>query len=190
MIGTQMIAKGHDFPNVTLVSALAADISLNSSDIFAAEKTFQLLTQAAGRAGRSGRQGYMVIQTYNPENFSILSAAGQDYLKFYEEEIVYRKLLNYPPYSHMMTVLVTSADYELADNISKKMAECIRTSQYAGEGIEVIGPSDALISKINDVFRKNLFVKTASEQNMIDIKNIIEERFQQTKNIMILFDMD
>ena len=190
MIGTQMIAKGHDFPNVTLVSALAADISLNSSDIFAAEKTFQLLTQAAGRAGRSGRQGYMVIQTYNPENFSILSAAGQDYLKFYEEEIVYRKLLNYPPYSHMMTVLVTSADYELADNISKKMAECIRTSQYTGEGIEVIGPSDALISKINDVFRKNLFVKTASEQNMIDIKNIIEERFQQTKNIMILFDMD
>lgn len=190
MIGTQMIAKGHDFPNVTLVSALAADISLNSSDIFAGEKTFQLLTQAAGRAGRGHRQGNMVIQTYNPENFSIVTAASQDYLRFYEEETVYRKLMNYPPYSHMMTILVTSPDYWLADSISKEMSECIKTGRYAGEGIEVIGPSDALISKINDVFRKNLFVKTASEQIMIDIKNTVEDRFQHTKNIMILFDMN
>ncbi len=190
MIGTQMIAKGHDFPNVTLVGALAADISLNSSDIFAGEKTFQLLTQAAGRAGRSGKQGNMVIQTYSPDNFSIKTAASQDYLSFYEEEAMFRKLLNYPPFSHLMTVLVTSPDYKLADDVSSKIVSMIKAEASGKEKTEVIGPSDALISKINDIFRKNLFVKTDTVQNMINIKNLIEVEFKNTKNIMIQFDMN
>ncbi|MBQ9886229.1 MAG: primosomal protein N' [Lachnospiraceae bacterium] len=190
LIGTQMIAKGHDFPNVTLVGALAADISLNSNDIFAAEKTFQLLTQAAGRAGRSSKQGNVVIQTYNPDNFSIRTAATQNYEKFYEEEASFRKLLRYPPYSHLMTVLVTSPDYNLADSIISRISTTIKSeADYAGE-IEVIGPSDALISRINDVFRKNLFIKTKRVQTMTDIKNTIEEKFKDTKNIIILFDMN
>lgn len=190
MIGTQMIAKGHDFPNVTLVGALAADISLNSSDIFAGEKTFQLLTQAAGRAGRSGKQGNMVIQTYSPDNFSIQTASRQDYLSFYEEEAMFRKMLNYPPYSHLMTVLVTSPNYKLADDASAKIVSLIKHSSCMIGKTEVIGPSDALISKINDIFRKNLFVKTETVQNMIEIKNVIEAEFKNTKNIMIQFDMN
>ena len=189
LIGTQMIAKGHDFPNVTLVGALAADISLNSSDIYAGEKTFQLLTQAAGRAGRGQRKGNMVIQTYSPDNFSIKAAAAQDYMRFYNEELAYRKLLNYPPFSHLMTILVSSPDYELAGMAVSKISEIVKECTTGGN-TEVIGPSDALISKINDIFRKNLFVKTASVKEMIYIKDAIEERIKNIKNILISFDMN
>lgn len=189
MIGTQMIAKGHDFHNVTLVGALAADISLNSSDIFAGEKTFQLLTQAAGRAGRSDKRGCMIIQTYSPDNFSIKTASNQDYLSFYKDEIAFRRLLNYPPYSHIMTVLVASSDYKLADKTSFEIVKRVKNSDYIKEKTEVIGPSDAIISKINDIFRKNMFIKTETVQNMVDIKNLIEAEFRNIKNIMIQFDM-
>ncbi len=97
LVGTQMIVKGHDFPNVTLVGVLAADISLYASDYRAAERTFQLLTQAAGRAGRGEQAGEAVIQTYMPEHYSIQAAVKQDYEAFYRQEIAYRNLMGYPP---------------------------------------------------------------------------------------------
>ena len=102
LIGTQMIVKGHDFPNVTLVGVLAADLSLNSSDFHSGERTFQLLTQAAGRAGRGDIPGNVVMQTYQPTHYSILAAKDQDYEAFYEEEIAYRELMDYPPAAHML----------------------------------------------------------------------------------------
>ena len=105
LVGTQMIVKGHDFPNVTLVGILAADLSLNQNDYRAGERTFQLLTQAAGRAGRGQKPGEVVIQTYQPEHYSIVHAARQDYAGFYEEEIAYRELMQYPPAAHMLAVL-------------------------------------------------------------------------------------
>ena len=108
LVGTQMIVKGHDFPNVTLMGIMAADMSLSVNDYRAGERTFQLLTQAAGRAGRGKRPGEVVIQTYQPEHYSILHAAAQDYEGFYEEEILYRQLLSYPPVSHILAVQVTS----------------------------------------------------------------------------------
>ncbi len=97
LVGTQMIVKGHDFPNVTLVGVLAADMSLYTDDYRSGERTFQLLTQAAGRAGRGMREGEVVIQTYHPEHYAIKAAAAQDYEAFYEQEIRYRELLGYPP---------------------------------------------------------------------------------------------
>ena len=106
LVGTQMIVKGHDFPNVTLVGILAADLSLHVNDYRAGERTFQLLTQAAGRAGRSGKAGEVVIQTYDPEHYSIVHAANQDYKGFYEEELLYREMLLYPPAAHMLAILV------------------------------------------------------------------------------------
>ena len=105
LIGTQMIVKGHDFPAVTLVGVLAADLSLSMSDYRAGERTFQLLTQAEGRAGRGTLPGEAIIQTYRPEHYSIQQAAKQDYEAFYEEEILYRELLEYPPAGHMLTIL-------------------------------------------------------------------------------------
>ena len=112
LVGTQMIVKGHDFPNVTLVGILAADLSLNQNDYRAGERTFQLLTQAAGRAGRGTKAGEVVIQTYQPEHYSIVHAANQDYESFYAEEILYRELLQYPPAAHMLAILVLSKEEE------------------------------------------------------------------------------
>ena len=108
LIGTQMIVKGHDFPDVTLVGVLAADMSLYSGDYMASERTFQLLTQAAGRAGRADTPGEVVIQTYTPDNYSVEMAAKQDYIGFYNEEILYRQLMEYPPVLNMLKVSLSS----------------------------------------------------------------------------------
>ena len=112
LVGTQMIVKGHDFPDVTLVGILAADMSLYASDYRASERTFQLLTQAAGRAGRGDKKGNVIIQSYQPDHYSIIAASKQDYKEFYDEEIAYRDLLSYPPVSHMMSVQIMSKDEE------------------------------------------------------------------------------
>ena len=109
-VGTQMIVKGHDFPNVTLVGILAADMSLYSNDYRAGERTFQLLTQAAGRAGRGSSKGEVIIQTYSPQHYSIQMAAAQDYEGFYKEEMDYRELMGYPPVEQLLAVLMTGPD--------------------------------------------------------------------------------
>ena len=133
LLGTQMIVKGHDFPNVTLVGVLAADLSLNDSDYRAGEKTFQLLTQAEGRAGRGTLPGEAIIQTYRPEHYSIQQAAKQDYEAFYEEEILYRELLEYPPAGHMLTILVVSKDEKRCKGLA------VRLAKEAGAYVHVIG---------------------------------------------------
>lgn len=112
LIGTQMIVKGHDFPNVTLVGVLAADLSLYSNDYQSAERTFQLLSQASGRAGRGKKRGEVVIQTYSPEHYSIRMAARQDYEGFYEEEMKYRQLMGYPPVDQLLAVWMTGSAEE------------------------------------------------------------------------------
>ena len=141
LIGTQMIVKGHDFPNVTLVGILAADMSLYASDYRAAERTFQLLTQAAGRSGRGAIAGEVIIQTYTPEHYSIITAQSQDYKAFYEQEIMYRTLLNYPPVCNMLLVKLSSKDekaleiatstMKIGDNIKPKSGD---TMQGGSEG--------------------------------------------------------
>ena len=110
LVGTQMIVKGHDFPNVTLVGILAADMSLYRDDYRAGERTFQLLTQAVGRAGRGSKPGEAVIQTYSPQHYAVETAASQDYAAFYEEEIRYRQLMGYPPAENLLAVLVSCED--------------------------------------------------------------------------------
>lgn len=117
-----MIVKGHDFPNVTLVGVLAADLSMFSGDYLAGERTFQLLTQAAGRAGRGEKQGLALIQTYQPDHYAIVCAAKQDYEAFYAQEILYRKLMNYPPAGNMMVAVVEHADEEAAKAAAEMLA--------------------------------------------------------------------
>ncbi len=181
LIGTQMIVKGHDFPKVTLVGVLAADLSLHSSSYEASERTFQLLTQAAGRAGRGQLPGQVVIQTYNPDHYSVEMAAAQDYEGFYEEEIPYRQMLHYPPVYAMMTILFASKDEQAAERAARAAEGLV--DRYIGrwrqKGLtkkepEMIGPCDAPVSKISDIYRKMLYIKHVDRQVLITIKNGLE----------------
>ncbi|MCM1308450.1 MAG: primosomal protein N' [Butyrivibrio sp.] len=173
LLGTQMIVKGHDFPDVTLVGALLADGSLYSTDYRSAENTFELLTQAAGRAGRGIGRGSVVIQTYNPDNYSIVHAVRQDYDSFYEEEISYRALMEYPPVSHMMSVRISSPKEAEAAKLSRLVAEAVRTAENFGD-TRVIGPADAVINKINDIYHKMIYYKNKSREDLSRIKDYIE----------------
>lgn len=170
LIGTQMIVKGHDFPKVTLVGILAADLSLNTPAYDSAERTFHLLTQAAGRAGRGNLPGNVVIQTYCPDHYSIRTAAAQDYNAFYEEEILNRKMLHYPPVYSMMTILFSSKDEKAAERAARSCA-----AQIEGYAVERIGPCDAAVSKIKDVYRKVLYVRHKERKVLVHMKNRLEQ---------------
>ena len=124
LIGTQMIVKGHDFPKVTLAGILAADLSLHSSDFRCSERTFQLLTQAAGRAGRGETPGNVIIQTYQPDHYSISCAAGQDYESFYRQEMNYRKMLSYPPVCQLLAVQFSCRSEELLTQVTEATGFC------------------------------------------------------------------
>ena len=174
LIGTQMIVKGHDFPDVTLVGALAADLSLNSADYRCGERTFQLLAQAVGRSGRGNTEGEAVIQTYHPEHYSIQAAARQDYEGFYEEEMSYRMLMDYPPAAHMLAVLASAEEEELLD---KGMDYLGRFARGISEKhrVHIIGPAYASVGKVNDIYHKVLYLKHTDEKLLLDIKNKIEK---------------
>ena len=165
LIGTQMIVKGHDFPNVTLVGVVAADLSLFGADYRSSEKTFELLTQAAGRAGRGDAPGEVVIQTYNPEHYSIVEAAKQDYKSFFEQELLYRKLMKYPPCGQLLAVLVSSQEEEKAEQLSGKLAAL--TADLTEEGLELLGPTKAGISRIKDIYRYVLYYKESARGDLI-----------------------
>ncbi len=177
LIGTQMIVKGHDFPNVTLVGVAAADISLYSPDYKAAEKTFQLLTQAAGRAGRGSKKGEVIIQTYSPEHYSIESAATQDYASFYEKEIFYRKTMGYPPVSHMESVLISARKEDCCENAAKALKDVF--AKYESEKLRIMGPSSPPIAKINDTYRRIIYIKSATRAALIKLKDIGEDRIKE-----------
>ncbi len=190
LIGTQMIVKGHDFPNVTLVGIIAADLSLYASDYKASERTFQIITQAAGRAGRGKRAGEVVAQTYSVDNYSIQAALNQDYDEFFNQEIAYRKLMGYPPIVSMVAILFTSKDEKNLNIGVEKISDLIDNNDL--NGIMKIGPSDGVISKINDVYRKVIYLKHQDVEEIIVMKDIIE-RFKENnkeeyKNIGIQFD--
>ncbi len=180
LVGTQMIVKGHDFAKVTLVGILAADMSLHAGDYRAGERTFQLLTQAAGRAGRSTLAGEVVIQTYQPEHYTIIHAANQDYKGFYEEEIAYRDLMMYPPAAHMMAVLILSEDELEGEEHAKELSDRA-VSRFAENRPTIIGPSAAAVGKINDVYRNVFYIKHREYQVLVDIKDNLEQFIEQAQ---------
>ena len=173
LLGTQMIVKGHDFSKVSLVGILAADLSLYSGDYRAAERTFDLLTQAAGRAGRSTLPGEVVIQTYLPEHYAIVKAAGQDYEGFYEEEYSRRELLHYPPAGAMLSVLVSGSDSEENAQLAQSLADLV-PARFADTGAAVLGPAAHPRSKVQDQYRQLLFVKHPDEKVLLSIRNAME----------------
>ena len=193
LVGTQMIVKGHDFPNVTLVGVIAADLSLFGGDYHGAEKTFQLLTQAAGRAGRGDKKGSVVIQTYQPDHFSILAAKHQDYKEFYEQEILYRKLLRYPPVSNLMVILISSAVVEKAQSTLELLLAFIKKEQKNSVKLSIVGSGDASVSKIQDVYRKIIYCRHESYDGLIDLKEAIRlngVNLYDPKDVVIQFDFN
>ena len=194
LVGTQMIVKGHDFPDVTLVGILAADMSLYASDFRASERTFQLLTQAAGRAGRGTKPGNVVIQSYQPEHYSIQTASRQDYLSFYQEEISYRKLLRYPPVSHMMCVQLFSRDEDEGMQFATRLRAVME--QQKVRNAVYIGPAFGAIGRINDVFRIVLYVKLDDYNALVGLKDMLEsyikelEAMGRLNTITVQFDFD
>ncbi len=211
LIGTQMIVKGHDFPKVTLVGILLADLSLHMGDYRAAERTFQLLTQAAGRAGRGIRPGNVVMQTYDPENYSIRYAAEQDYEGFYREELSYRRMLRYPPAEHLLAIQIVSASEEHAALFARSTRTLLeklwekerRRHPEKGKGEEagttaenellIIGPAAASVEKLRDEFRQVLYVKSPDYDKLTFCKDNIEaavHRAGESKDMDTVFQFD
>ncbi len=191
LIGTQMIVKGHDFAKVTLVGILAADMSLHAGDYRAGERTFQLLTQAAGRAGRSALPGEVVIQTYQPEHYAVVHAANQDYEHFYADEIAYRDLMMYPPVAHMMAVLVLSDNEKTGVEQTNVLAEQVK-QQFGDQRLILIGPTEACIGKINDIYRYIFYIKHREYRVLTAIKDVLEQTIHTMKwnTDSVQFDFD
>lgn len=190
LIGTQMIVKGHDFPNVTLVGILAADLSLGAGSYRSGERTFELLTQAVGRAGRGDMPGEAVIQTYQPEHYAVTYAAKQDYEGFYEEELLYRELSGYPPAAHMLAVQIFGKNEDSAKQLAKRLSDVVKSIEDAS--VAVIGPAPASIGKINDIFRFVFYAKHGEYDKLVQIKDAMEERLQAWQNVgeTVQFDFD
>ena len=192
LVGTQMIVKGHDFSNVTVMGILAADSSLFISDYKATERTFQLLTQAAGRAGRGKKRGKVIIQTYQPEHYAVEHASKQDFEGFYKEEMQYRRLLGYPPAAHMLVAMSASLDREksilCAEEIKKIAKELLPESES-----RILGPAPATIEKIQDYYRQMLYIKNPSRRVLEELRDRIDCRMKQLQKYeecQIQYDID
>jgi len=194
LIGTQMVVKGHDVSNVTLVGIMAADTELYVSSYESAERTFQLLTQAAGRAGRGSVGGDVVIQTYRPDHYAVAAAAGQDYASFVEHEMSYREVGSYPPYMHILTVQIASRDEKRLLQEAAVYAELLKNAaKTAGEAnVQVIGPVKAGIYKIHDYYRKLIYIKHTTYDILLRIKNEAENVYKTSapEGISLLYDFE
>ncbi len=189
LIGTQMIVKGHDFPNVTLVGIIAADLSLNTGDYRAAERTYQLVAQAAGRAGRGGKKGEVVLQAYQPGHYSIVNAARQDYESFFKQEVSIRQMLQYPPVSNILGVLVFSENEESALKLATITADMAKQHK----AVKVLGPVDAPVAKAKDIYRKMVYGKCMDYNILRSVKDCIEafkEEDTEFKDCGIIFEFN
>lgn len=188
LIGTQMVAKGHDIPNVTLVGVLSADSALNLPDYRAAERAFSLLTQAAGRAGRGDKAGHVIFQTYDAENKIIHLAATQDYDSFAKDELELRRDFFYPPFAQLLKLTVLDKDVDAGLALAKRVALFLQREQLEGRLPDLLinGPFPALVSKVRDLYRFNILLKA---QNMQAVKAaLLASEFKEQKNLY--FDVD
>jgi len=184
LVGTQMIAKGLDFPKVTLVGVISADTALNLPDFRAAERTFSLLTQVAGRAGRGDEGGKVIIQTYNPRHFAILAAKKHDCQHFYEDEIRIRKELNFPPFTHLVSITLRSTNQENTVKIAEELYNSLKLNIDENR-IELLGPVPAPITKIKGEYRYNIILKSKKIDDILEpIKKSIGERRRISKTYL------
>ncbi len=193
LIGTQMVVKGHHFPNVTLVGVIAADSSLNIEDYRAGERTFQILTQVAGRAGRENLPGKVVVQTYNKDNYSIEYAKVQNYNLFYEAEIMMRRSLNYPPFCDIIQFSINAKTEEQAKRVAKKIHSELKKEFYLiKNNVLIYEPVPAPISKIKNSYRWRILMKCRFSNNIIDLINNILSRYYKLnyKGTRLIIDVN
>ncbi len=188
LIGTQMVAKGHDIPNVTLVGVLSADSALNLPDFRASERTFSLLTQAAGRAGRGDKAGHVIFQAYDVENKVLQQAARQDYDSFALDELKDREAFFYPPFAQMLKMTIWDKDEGQALALAKKVTTFLQAQQLEGKlnDILVLGPFPGLVAKVRDMYRFNILVKAKDMQPVKDA--LLDSEFREQRNLF--FDVD
>jgi primosomal protein N' (replication factor Y) len=189
LVGTQMIAKGHDIPNVTLVGVVSADVGLGMPDFRAAERTFQLLTQVAGRAGRGDLPGVVYLQTINPDHYAIRLAAEQNYTAFYEKELQFRRFMKYPPFSAMANVLVRAANQEQALRMSVELA---RHLTPAPENMKIMGPAEAPVPRLKAEYRYQLLIKSGSRKALNALLRSAQQfaREQKWNATALVIDVD
>ncbi len=185
LIGTQMIAKGHDFPECTLVGVISADVGLGLADFRSAERTFQLLTQVAGRAGRGERRGQAIIQSLVPEHYSVRLACDQDYRAFYDKEVEFRRAMRYPPQVAMVNVVVRDKTFEGAMATARDLAGVLR----GGKGFVVLGPAPAPLTRLRGEHRVQLFLKGTSRKAMRESLQLALSRFTKSSKA-IAVDVD
>lgn len=186
LVGTQMVAKGHDIPKVTFVGVLSADSSLHLPDFRATERTFDLLTQAAGRAGRGEKPGKVVFQTYDAESPVLRYAAEQDYVGFAREELGTRREYGYPPFCEMLKLIVLDEVAGNALNLGQRIVNFLHTKENAEQGIEVLGPFPALVGKVRDYYRFNILIKG---KDLSGVKaRLLNSEFKSLRNVY--FDVD
>ena len=195
LIGTQMIVKGHDFPNVTFVGVVSADTSLHFPDFRSSERTFQLLTQVAGRAGRGEVFGEVVIQTFNPDHYSILRAKDHDYIGFYQEEIQFRKALDYPPFSRLINFRLVGNSEKRTKTAAEEMGRIGQSllKKGYGKGIEILGPSPAAFAKMRGKFRWQMLTKGKSPQWLHQFAKELASRMEgpiKAKGVNLDIDVD
>jgi len=187
LVGTQMIAKGLDFPQVTLVGVVSADVSLNIPDFRASERTFNLLTQVAGRAGRGEDGGEVIVQTYAPHHYSILTAAKHDYEKFYHEEILSRKELLFPPFINLVKVTVRARNDDIASGTARDLAGAIRAEN---KEMRFSGPAPAPIARMRGYFRYNILLKDKDRLAMCALLRKVLPKFKRPHGVLIAVDVD
>jgi primosomal protein N' (replication factor Y) len=195
LVGTQMIAKGHDYPNVTLVGVLNADTGLAMPDFRSAENVFQLLTQVSGRAGRGKRPGKVVVQTYRPRHYAVRLAAEHDYDAFYQEEIEQRRAAGYPPFRRMANIMVESEDALEAEKASAFIHRLIREDRerLAYAGVEILGPTPALVRRVRKKYRWNVGLLSKSGKRLNVLARAVREAFQKApgrSGVQIKIDLD
>lgn len=187
LIGTQMISKGLDFSDVTLVGVVCGDASLNIPDFRSAERTFSLLDQVSGRAGRGKEEGTVIIQGFNMDHYSIVCASKHDYIKFYEEEMNLRKTLKYPPYCNICLLKLKGKDYKNLNIEAKKIADYLKNNL---EKVIVLGPSNANIPKINNIYYMNIIIKYKKMVDIVEIMKFIKQNYNAQKTIDVDIDFN
>ncbi len=188
LVGTQMVAKGHDFPLVTLVGVVSADTTLNLPDFRASERTFNLLTQVAGRAGRGKEKGFVIIQTYSPSHYAITTASRHDYDAFYKKEIGYRKELNLPPFIHIIKLTLRSVNNKKAKGAADKLKDLLK--KKLDPSVKVIGPAPAVIARLRGQYRWNIMLKTENPKKTNEGLKKILAAFRKPSGVLLAPDVD
>jgi primosomal protein N' (replication factor Y) len=192
IVGTQMLAKGHDFPAITLVGVICADLSLSLPDFRASERTFQLLAQVAGRAGRGEEPGRVIMQTFNPDHFTIKAARNQDYLEFFNQETPFRKALMYPPFSRMIQLKISGKNADKTREHARLVADLLERFNTREPQAQILGPIEAAIQKISSRYRWQILIKCVSSINISRMVSAIvrDPAIRKVKSVSVVVDVD